>query len=176
MRLTKGANGMRYEQILTDDFNNGPGLRVSLWTRGCPHRCPGCHNPHLFNKTGGKEFTEETMERLLSAIKEDIPRDFSVLGGEPLAPYNIQGVVEVCRRVRETYPSISIWLWSGYTWRDIASDPNREEVLKYIDVLVDGRFMQNQMDSKLEYRGSRNQRIIDVQKTLTTGHIVLYQE
>lgn len=167
---------MRYAEILTDDFNNGPGLRVSLWTIGCPHRCPGCHNSRLFDKTGGKEFTGETMEELLSAIKEDVLRDFSVLGGEPLAPYNVKGVTEICSRVREVYPDISIWLWSGYTWREIMSHPDRREVLQYVDVLVDGRYIDRLKDDKLEYCGSSNQRVIDVRRSLTAEQIILYQE
>ena len=167
---------MRYEQILTDDFNNGPGLRVSLWTRGCPHRCPGCHNPHLFGKLGGKEFTEDTMQKLLTAINEDISRDFSVLGGEPLAPYNVQRVTEICSRVREAYPSISIWIWSGYTWREIMSNPLRKEILRYVDVVVDGRFMEKLRDDKLQYCGSSNQRVIDVKRSLEAGQIVLYEK
>lgn len=160
---------MRYQEILTDDFNNGPGLRVSLWTVGCPHRCPGCHNPHLFDKTGGKEFTEETMEKLLKALREDVPRDFSVLGGEPLAPYNVHGVKEICSRVKKTYPEISIWLWSGYTLREIMSHPDRQAVLEYIDVLVEGRFIERYKQEGLPFRGSTNQHIYDLNASRLSG-------
>lgn len=167
---------MRYQEILTDDFNNGPGLRVSLWTVGCPHRCPGCHNPHLFDRNGGHEFTEETMQKLLTALREDVSRDFSVLGGEPLAPYNVQGVKEICSRVKETYPDISIWLWSGYTLREILSHPDRKAVLEYVDVLVEGRFMMRHKKDGLPFRGSTNQHIYDLKAWKENGEILCIDE
>ena len=163
---------MRYQEILTDDFNNGPGLRVSLWTVGCPHRCPACHNPHLFNKDGGKEFTEETMQKLLKALREDVSRDFSVLGGEPMAPYNVQGVREICSRVKEVYPETSIWLWSGYTIREIMSHPDRRAVLDCVDVIVDGRFIEKLKKDGLPFRGSTNQHIYDIKEWHRSGELV----
>ena len=163
---------MRYSYIDDFDILNGSGIRVVLWTQGCPHRCKGCHNPLTWNEQGGQEFTEEDMNKLLGFLTQDIEKDLSILGGEPLAPFNREGVLKVCETVKEKLPNTSIWLWTGYNWEDIKDLP----VIKYLDVVIDGYFNLSLKDTTLKYRGSSNQRVIDVPKSLKENDIILYTE
>lgn len=163
---------MRYSHIDSFDILNGTGIRVVLWTQGCPHRCKGCHNPRTWSEKAGKEFTESDMQIILDYLTQDIKKDFSVLGGEPLAPYNRDGVYEVCKKVKETLPETNIWLWTGYEWEEIKDLP----VMQYIDVLIDGKFIEELKDKNLKYCGSSNQRVIDVQASLKEDEVILFND
>lgn len=151
---------MRYADIKKFDINNGPGVRVSLWVTGCEFRCVGCHNKSIQNRNEGELFTEATLERLFELMDEDIPKELSILGGEPLTPYNRKDVINVCRRVKEKFPERKIWLWTGYSFGYIKKAI--PELLKYVDVIVDGLFVEELYDENLMYRGSSNQRIVYV--------------
>jgi len=163
---------MRFAHIDRYNIENGPGTRVVLWTQGCPHHCPGCHNPHTWAERAGKEFTEKDMDTIFTYLTEFFKKDFSILGGEPLAPYNRDGVADVCRRVKKAYPDTNIWLWTGYDWEEIKSLP----ALKYVDVVVDGKFIESLKEEGLKWKGSSNQKVIDVQVSLAKNEIVLYED
>lgn len=151
---------MRYADIKKFDINNGPGVRVSLWVTGCEFRCVGCHNKSIQNRNEGELFTEATLERLFELMDEDIPKELSILGGEPLTPYNRKDIIYICRKVKEKFPERKIWLWTGYTFEHIKKAI--PELLTYVDVIVDGLFVEELYDESLMYRGSSNQRIVYV--------------
>lgn len=163
---------MRYAHIDNYNIENGPGTRVVLWTQGCPHHCPGCHNPHTWSDKAGKEFGEEEMQKILAYLVQYFKKDFSVLGGEPLAPYNRDGVKDVCKRVKEALPETNIWLWTGYEWDEV----KHLSVMDYVDVVVDGKFIEELKDKDLQYRGSSNQRVIDVKASLREGKLISYND
>lgn len=163
---------MRYERVVDFDYNNGDGIAVTLWLTGCPHKCKGCHNPQLFDPNRGNPDYLEALSKILYALDEDdVDKHLSILGGEPLAPYNIEGVIHICKFIRNRYPNKKIWVWTGYSWEDL--DVRQQHLLQYIDYLVDGKFME---DLKIENKwyGSSNQRLIDVQLSLKHGHVVQY--
>ncbi|NFO99066.1 anaerobic ribonucleoside-triphosphate reductase activating protein [Clostridium botulinum] len=161
---------MNKVSILDFDINNGEGIRVSLWVSGCPHECDGCHNANYWDKKVGKEFTFKDINMIVNLLEKDISKDFSVLGGEPLAPYNVKEVTEICKEIKFKYPNKNIWIWTGYQYENFKD----KEIMKYIDVLIDGKFIKELYDSELKWRGSSNQRIIDVQKSLQQDKVVLY--
>jgi anaerobic ribonucleoside-triphosphate reductase activating protein len=148
---------MRYSQIIDFDVNNGDGIRVSLWTQGCEFKCRGCHNPHTWSKSGGKRFDEESEAYLFSLMDKDIEKNLSILGGEPLAPYNRIGTIELCKNFKKKFPHKTIWLWTGYTIEEIQD--TMPELLLYVDVLIDGQYIESLKDENLMWRGSSNQRI-----------------
>lgn len=150
---------MRYAAIIRDDVSNGEGFCTSFFVQGCPHHCKGCFNPETWDFDGGKEFTSETINEILDAIAaNDVDRNFSILGGEPLAPENLEMTETVLRAVRRAYPHIKIYLWTGYTFDEIKTY-EIIPLLKYIDVLIDGPFIEEEKDLSLKLRGSRNQHI-----------------
>lgn len=149
---------MNYGSVLDFDFNNGDGVRVSLWVSGCPHACHNCHNQTLWDKNYGKPFTYDSLKGLMKLLEKDISKGLSILGGEPLAPYNIDAVTKICRVCKKLYPNKSIWLWTGYSYEEVKD----HEIMNYLDVLVDGKFIEELKDPKLRYRGSSNQRVINV--------------
>lgn len=152
---------MKYAGIIKNDIANGPGFRVSFWTQGCPHRCEQCHNPEAWDFNGGYEFTEQTMQSILAAISANgITRGLSILGGEPLCFANAPLTVYVIKRVKEVYPDISIYLWTGYLREEIEC----LDILKDIDVLIDGPYIAAERDITLPLRGSRNQRIFNLKE------------
>ena len=162
---------MRYNTIRQLDIANGPGCRVSIFVQGCEFGCPGCFNKVARDFSGGKEFTDQTMDLLLELAKPDYLSGISVLGGEPLHPRNRRDVLDLARKFKERYPEKTVWLWTGYLWEDVASDLINSEV----DVVVDGRFVEDLKDLRLKWRGSVNQRIIDVKKS-TIDNITLILE
>lgn len=164
---------MRYNKIRKMDISNGPGVRVSIFMQGCPFHCKGCFNPETHDFKGGKEFTDEKIQRILDLADRDVIKGLSILGGEPLHPNNIEGTTKLAKAFRKKYPKKTIWVWSGFLFdRDLKD----KEILKYIDVLVDGQYMADLYNPTLKFRGSSNQRVIDVQKTLKQNKIVLYEE
>lgn len=153
---------MRYAQIRRMDISNGSGIRVSIFVQGCDFHCKNCFNSDTWSFDGGKEFTEEEMKRLLGLCESEHVEGLSILGGEPLHPKNVETVIEICRRFKELYPNKTIWLWTGFTIERL--NDTQKEVLRYIDVLVDGQFVDELKDFRLEYRGSSNQRVIEIGK------------
>ena len=163
---------MRYSEIKDNDIANGKGIMMSLWTQGCPHRCKGCFNPETWDYDGGMEFTEKEEQYILENINAfNVPRNLSILGGEPLCPQNVDGVLTLCKKFKEVYPEKMIYIWTGYTIEDF--NDTQKEILNYIDVLVDGQFMKDLKNLSLKLRGSSNQRIIDVKKSINENQIVL---
>ena len=152
---------MYYAGIKNHDAANGPGFRVTLFVSGCRNRCKGCFNPETWSFTYGQEFTSETMLELLKLLDDEKIEGLSILGGDPFEPENRQVVDDISFMVKMLKPTKTIWVWTGYMWEDLRDLP----VMKYIDVLVDGPFIQEQKDLTLSYRGSSNQRIIDIQES-----------
>lgn len=173
---------MYYGAIKNCDIANGPGVRVSLFVSGCTHRCPGCFNEVAWDFHYGKPFTEETIEEILLLLKPDHIQGITILGGEPFDPMNQESVVKLLRRIKAVYPLKSIWVFSGYLFdRDILSGKLgnwdiTQEYISYIDVLVDGPFIQEKKNLSLRFRGSENQRLIDVQASLKKNTVVLWQD
>ena len=170
---------MHYATIKNCDIANGPGVRVSLFVSGCTHRCPGCFNEVAWDFFYGQPFTEETEDYILNLLRPDYVQGLTLLGGEPFEPQNQGSVVKLLRRVKQELPQKSIWAFSGYLFdRDICSGRlgDTAEYLSYLDVLVDGPFIQEKKNLSLRFRGSENQRLIDVKQSLATGQIVLWQD
>lgn len=173
---------MNYASIKSCDIANGPGVRVSLFVSGCTHRCKGCFNAVAWDFDYGQPFTEETVESILKMLEPDYVRGLTLLGGEPFDPRNQAPIVELLRRVRETYPDKSIWAFTGYLFdRDLLpgklGEPEvTKEYLSYLDVLVDGPFVEEKKNLSLRFRGSENQRLIDVPASLQQGTVVLWED
>jgi anaerobic ribonucleoside-triphosphate reductase activating protein len=173
---------VHYATIKNCDIANGPGVRVSLFVSGCTHRCKGCFNAIAWDFDYGEEFTQETIDTILGMLKPPHIKGLTLLGGEPFEPQNQGPIVELLRQVKRAYPEKSIWAFSGYLMdRDILAGrlgpwEITREYLSYLDVLVDGPFVEEKKNLSLRFRGSENQRLIDVPKTLLTGAIVLWQD
>lgn len=171
---------MRYAKLDTFELCNGQYVGVSLYVQGCHLHCPGCFNQSTWDFNGGKEWDEKAKKRLFELLDRPYIKRLTILGGEPLAPENMPTVREIIHNVRMWFPTKKIWLYTGYTWDFITSGASTiwtDSLLGYlddIDVLVDGRFVEAQKDLALPFAGSRNQRVIDVQKTLKTGEVVLW--
>ena len=156
---------MNYAAIKNYDIANGPGCRVSLFVSGCTRRCKGCFNEEAWDFNYGQEFTWETLHELERMVNNEHIAGLSILGGDPLELENRLWVETICAYINDNCPGRDIWLWSGYSWEDIKD----LSLLHYIDVLVDGPFIQEQKDLSLYFRGSKNQRVIDVKKSLKVG-------
>lgn len=170
---------MHYAVIKNCDIANGPGVRVSLFVSGCTHRCPGCFNAIAWDFEYGEVFTQETVDSILNMLAPPYIRGLTLLGGEPFEPQNQSAIVELLHQVREKYPEKSIWAFSGYLFDwDITSGRlgDTSEYLSLIDVLVDGPFIEAEKDLSLRFRGSRNQRLIDVPKSLKENRVVLWED
>lgn len=167
---------MRYHNITKDDMLNGCGLRVVLWVSGCTHHCPNCHNPITWDLCGGLPFDQEAREELFEALSKDHISGLTLSGGDPLHPANRSEIGELIYEVKERFPEKNIWLYTGFSWEEIIEF--HLPFLSLVDVIVDGRFIEAQKDALLHWRGSSNQRIIDVKQTLknTSGYIVLLEE
>lgn len=170
---------MNYATIKNCDIANGPGVRVSLFVSGCTHHCPGCFNEVAWDFAYGQPFTEETEKTILSMLAPDYIKGLTLLGGEPFEPENQAPIVALLRKIKKQYPDKSIWAFSGYLFdRDMLSGRLGDlgEYLSYLDVLVDGPFLQLKKDLSLRFRGSSNQRIIDVPQSLARQEIVPWQD
>ena len=170
---------MNYATIKNCDIANGPGVRVSLFVSGCTHRCPGCFNEVAWDFDYGQPFTQESIDYILSLLKPDYIQGLTLLGGEPFEPQNQRAVVELLRQVRKAYPQKSIWAFSGYLFeKDNLSGRlgDTAEYLSYLDVLVDGPFVESKKNLSLRFRGSENQRLIDVPASLAGGETILWQD
>lgn len=153
---------MYYSKIKPLDIANGPGVRVSLFVSGCRNQCPGCFNPETWNFTYGQEFTYETISEIDRALDNPNIAGLSILGGDPFEPENRECVENLCAYVKTFYPNKTVWLWTGYMFEDLRD----LDVMRYIDVLVDGPFVADLKDLRLQWRGSSNQRVIDVRESL----------
>ena len=163
---------MRYNKIRKMDIADGPGVRVSIFMQGCVFNCKNCFNPETHDFNGGKEFTDDTINRVLELCGSENIEGLSILGGEPMHPKNIDGTTKLAREFKEKYPDKNLWVWSGFKFEDYLKD---KEVLKYVDVLVDGQYVDELHNPKLEWRGSENQRVIDVQKSLKEKNVEFYE-
>lgn len=163
---------MKFIKIKDNDIANGVGITMSLWTQGCPHHCKGCFNTETWDFNKGKKFTELDLKYIFDNInKNDIHRDLSILGGEPLCPQNIEGVINLCKEFKKIYPNKKIYIWTGYTLEEF--NDTQKSILKYIDVIVDGKFIEEKRNLSLKLRGSENQRVINVKETLKNKKIIL---
>lgn len=161
---------MNYHKIEKTSIANGTGIRVVLWVSGCSLHCRGCHNPETWNVHSGKPFDDKAKQELFDALDKPYIQGITFSGGHPLENENITEVYNLCKEIKEKFPTKDIWLYTGWSFEDIHS----YLIMKYIDVLVDGSYIEEQRDLTIKWRGSRNQRVIDVKKTLKENQIVLY--
>ena len=173
---------MNYATIKNCDIANGPGVRVSLFVSGCNHHCKGCFNREAWDFSYGQPFTQETIDQILELLKPDYIQGLTLLGGEPFDPRNQEAVLELLRAVKKAYPEKNIWAFTGYLFdKDILpgklGDPEiTREYVSYLDVLVDGPFVEEKKNLSLRFRGSENQRLIHVPASLAAGKVVLWED
>ena len=171
---------MRYADIKKYDIANGIGVRVSIFVSGCTHHCKGCFNPEAWDFNYGKRFTKDTIDEIIDALSPSYIKGLSLLGGEPLDPNNQKGILSLLKKVKEIYPNKDIWCYSGYLYEYLIEQSKTKddikEILSYIDVLVDGKFELDKKDITLLFRGSSNQRVIDVKKSLKENKVVLHEK
>lgn len=161
---------MRFHNITKDDMLNGDGLRVVLWVAGCGHHCDECQNPVTWNPDGGVPFTEESKKELFEALEKSYVSGITFSGGDPLFCTNEPEVLALAKEIRAKYPNKTIWLYTGYLWEYVKA----REIVNYIDVLIDGPYVKQLRDTNLHWRGSANQRVIDVKESLEKGKLVLH--
>ena len=166
---------MNYADIKYCDVANGEGVRVSLFVSGCTHHCKECFNKEAWDFHYGNPFTQKEIDRILEYLKPNYIAGLSLLGGEPMEPVNQEGILPLLRVVKQTYPEKNIWCYTGYPFDRLLDNPKQAELLKYIDVLVDGKFKQALRDESLLFRGSSNQRLIDVKASLKANKTVLLE-
>ena len=168
---------MNYSALRKADIANGIGFRCTLWCTGCRRKCPGCFNPEAQDPNFGELFTDEVKEKIFKELAEPTCDGLSLMGGEPLSicSDNRKQIIQLCKEVKERFPNKSVWMWTGYLFEEIASDPSMKEILNYVDIIVDGEFRIEERDLSCAFKGSRNQRIIDVKKTMERKSIVEYQ-
>ena len=159
---------MQYHNITKDDMLNGEGLRVVLWVAGCSHACPGCHNPVTWDPQGGLEFDDAARQELFAQLDHSYINGITYSGGDPLYAGNRGAIAGLAKEIRAKYPDKTQWLYTGYQWEEIKA----ERAVPFLDVVVDGRYIEVQRDSLLPWRGSRNQKVIDVQKSLKAGETI----
>ena len=152
---------MRFSKIKNNDIVNGIGITLSVWTQGCPHHCKGCFNKETWTFNEGNEFTNDDLNYIISNIDSfNVKRNLSILGGEPLCPENVEGVINLCREFKKVYPDKLIYLWTGYTIEEF--NKLQKQVLEYVDFIIDGKFEEAKKNLNLHLRGSSNQRIFDI--------------
>ena len=161
---------MRYHNITHDDMLNGDGLRVVLWVAGCSHKCPGCQNPITWDPKGGLEFWQNEIEEIFSYLDKDYVSGITYSGGDPLYIENRDDITDLAKTIRQKYPNKTQWLYTGYWYEDIKDLP----MMEYIDVIVDGPFVLSLKDNTLHWKGSSNQRVIDVKHSKEAGKVVLH--
>ena len=173
---------MNYGEIKNCDIADGPGVRVTLFVSGCTNHCEGCFQPQTWDFDFGKPFTRATEDELMALLAPGYINGLTLLGGEPMEPSNQRALLPFVRRVRQAYPGKTVWCYSGFTLEELLRDGSHprceatDQLLALIDVLVDGKFVLAQKDISLRFRGSRNQRIIDLPETLKTGKICLWDD
>ena len=172
---------MNYATIKNCDVANGSGVRISLFVSGCTHHCKNCFNEEAWDFNYGEEFTEATLNEIIELLEPSYIKGLSLLGGEPLEPQNQLGLLPLLRKVKEVYPTKDIWCYSGFTLEQIQDKmvpnlPYTKELLSYVDVLVDGKFVEELRNPMLQFRGSSNQRLINLPKTLQENKIIYWEE
>jgi len=191
---TRRVINISYAQIRSMDLSNGEGIGIALFVQGCRFRCSNCFNPETWDFNGGKEWTGKTKDKFIELASKPYIKRISILGGEPLAEENLDGVLDLVNEIRLSCPQKSIWLYTGFTWEDIWEPGIHgtdlygkpwnsysifqiriQNIVKQCNILVDGQYIDSQRDITLPYRGSRNQRLIDVMKSLRKGEIVLWK-
>ena len=160
---------MRYNLIRKMDISNGPGVRVSIFMQGCSFHCKNCFNKETWDFEGGQEFTDETIDKVIDLCNKPEVKGLSILGGEPMHPANIEGTTKLAKAFKEKYPEKNIWTWTGFKYEDIKD----KEVFNYIDVLVDGQYKDELHDPTLKWKGSSNQRVIDIKESKKQNKICL---
>ena len=163
---------MRYNQIRTMDISDGPGVRVSIFFQGCHFHCKDCFNSETWDFNKGKEFTDEAIDKIIELADHEYIEGLSILGGEPMHPINVLGTIALAKKFKEKYPNKNIWVWTGYKFEDI---PNKD-ALPFIDVLVDGQFITELHSFDLKWKGSSNQRVINVKETLKQNKIIIIED
>ena len=163
---------MRYNKIRKMDISNGPGVRVSIFMQGCVFNCKNCFNPETHDFNGGKDFNGETIEKVLKLCELDHIVGLSILGGEPLHPKNIDGSTQLARAFKEKFPEKTLWVWSGFLYENLIN----LEIIKFIDVLVDGVYKDELHNPTLSWRGSSNQRVIDVKSSLKNNRTIIIED
>lgn len=161
---------MRYHDISHDNMNNGDGLRVVLWVSGCSNHCPECQNPSTWDHNDGLIFDGYAWEEIEDQLEEDFIEGITFSGGDPLFKANREDITHLAKLIKDCYPEKTIWLYTGYVYEDISE----LEIMEYIDVLIDGPYVDKMRDTTLKWRGSSNQRVIDIKKTRELGQIVLW--
>ena len=160
---------MRYNLIRKMDISNGPGVRVSIFMQGCSFHCKNCFNQETWDFEGGKEFTDDTINKVLELCNKPEVKGLSILGGEPMHPTNIEGTTKLAKAFKEKYPEKNIWAWTGFKYEDIKD----KDVFNYIDVLIDGQYKDELHDPTLKWKGSSNQRVIDIKESKKENKICL---
>jgi anaerobic ribonucleoside-triphosphate reductase activating protein len=163
---------MRYNKIRKMDISNGPGVRVSVFMQGCTFHCKGCFNSETWDFEAGEEFNSEVIDHIMELCSKDFIVGLSILGGEPMHPNNIDGTTLLAKKFKEKYPNKNLWVWTGFTFETLKD----KEVLKYIDTLIDGQFKIDLFDPTLKWKGSSNQRVIDVKDSLKNGKVVIFRD
>ena len=151
------------------DISNGPGVRVSIFMQGCNFKCKNCFNPETHDFEGGEEFNDSTIERVLDLCENEHIKGLSILGGEPMNSHNIEGTTKLAKEFKKRYPNKTIWAWSGYKFDEHLKN---KEIVKYLDVLVDGQYVDEKRNPKLDWKGSENQRVIDVKKSIQSNKVI----
>ena len=164
---------MRYNQIRKMDISNGPGVRVSLFMQGCAFHCKNCFNKETWDFEGGNELTDEVIDEIMELCKKSHIKGLSILGGEPWHPRNVDTTVKIVKRFKEELPNKTIWSWSGFTFENYLS---KIDGIEYVDVIVDGQFVEELKYISLRWKGSSNQRVINVKESLITNDVVLCEE
>lgn len=166
---------MKVAKITLNDIVNGEGICLSLWLQGCDHFCKGCFNKETWDYNGGRFFTEEDSKYILSNIDFRVERNLSILGGDPLYKENLDGLYDFLKNFRRAYPNKKIYLWTGYLFEEIINNERMKRVIELVNVLIDGRFEEDEKDINLWLCGSTNQRIIDVQKSFKEKEVIIYK-
>ena len=183
---------INYHNITHDDLNNGDGLRVVLWLSGCSHHCYNCQNPQTWNPDSGIPFDESAKQEIFNELSKDYISGITFSGGDPLYENNLDEVLKLVKQIRNSYPDKTIWLYTGFEWNSLMSKicqptfpdkdferiieihKKRKEIISNVDVLVDGEYIDEQKDLSLKFRGSKNQRVIDVKQSLAQNKVILY--
>lgn len=161
---------MNYLKITKDDLLNGEGVRVTLWVSGCSHHCQNCHNPETWNEKAGQLFDSKAIQEIYNELSKPYISGLTLTGGDPLYPKNRETIGDLVKEVKRRFPNKNIWLWTGYKWNEIKG----LSFIKYIDILVDGEFFQTLYSPNLMWKGSKNQNVIDVKKSLEQNKMILY--
>lgn len=172
-------NIMNYHNLTYPDMNNGTGLRVALWLSGCSHHCFNCQNPQTWNPESGIFFDENAKRELFNELKKDYISGITITGGDPLYENNLKEIYSLIEEIRFMFSKKNIWIYTGYTWEEIFNRQDnksilRQHIVENCDVIVDGRYVESQRDIALEWRGSKNQRVIDIKKSINKGEIIIW--